>query len=478
LTVRLEPLTRDELEKIHDATVRILESTGIRVLEPEAVELLKKAGASVDKKSNVVKIPEDVLKDCISAAPRRFKLYGRGSKNILSFGEGNVYMSSMGTAVQVEDTDGVVRTSTLKDVENLYRLTDALPHIDHSSWVVWPRDVPEELGHVYEILLGFRHTSKPIDGYNWGREKSQDTVDMAAIVAGGYDAIIERPMLLGFCNPVSPLTLAKETTEGLIVYAKYGQPSTIPPECMAGGTAPSTLTGLLVQQNAEILASISVAQCARRGAPVLYGSVSTVMDMRTGAVALGAPESGLIMAGSAQLARYYGIPSRGTGGNTESITADFQAGVESATTLLMAALAGFDFIYDCAGSIESSLTASYTKLVLDDDVCGEVKRIISGIDVSEETLAAEVIESVGLKGAYLGHPHTLKHFRKEHCIPSLFRREPRRSSGTRIRMDLREGAKSTCEKILREHMVDPPLESDVEGKLIEFLKKVRKRQTS
>ena len=472
VTLRLEPFTRGDLQKVHGATVRILERTGVRVLDPEAARLLQSEGASYDEVSQVVRIPETVLKSLLMQAPSRFRLYGRGGDRVLAFGEGNTYFSSMGTAVQVEDGNGSIRSPTLKDVEAFYRLVDASPFLDHASWVVWPRDVPNEAVHVYEVLYGFKHTTKSLDGYNWGKQYSQDTIDMAAIVAGGKEELAERPLLLGFSNPVSPLTLAKETTEGLIVFARAGQPCIMPPECMAGGTAPSTLAGVLVQQNAEVLASIAVAQCARPGAPVLYGSVSTVMDMRTGAVALGAPEAGLISLGAAQLARYYGIPSRGTGGNTEALIPDFQAGSESATTLLLSALAGFDFIYDVAGSLESSLTASFVKLVLDNDLAGSVRRVTAGIDITEETLAEDVIKTTGLQGSYLGHPHTLSHFRSEHFLPDTFLRGAR---GTRGTLELRERAARRAEDILRDHVVDPPLEAPMESKLNAFLKRVLKR---
>jgi trimethylamine--corrinoid protein Co-methyltransferase len=472
LTLRLEPFTRGELQKVHGATVRILERTGVRILDPEAARLLQTAGASYDEMTQVVRIPEGVLKTLLLQAPSRFRLYGRGPDHVLSFGEGNTYFSSMGTAVQVEDGNGGVRPPTLKDVEAFYRLVDASPFLDHASWVVWPRDVPNEAVHVYEVVYGFKHTTKSLDGYNWGKQFSQDTIDIAAIVAGGREELQERPLLMGFTNPVSPLTLAKETTEGLIVFARAGQPCMMPPECMAGGTAPSTLAGVLVQQNAEVLASIAVAQCARPGAPVIYGSVSTVMDMRTGAVALGAPEAGLISLGAAQLARYYGIPSRGTGGNTEALSPDFQAGAESAITLLLSTLAGFDFIYDVAGSLESSLTASFVKLMLDNDLAGSVKRVAAGIDVSEETLAEDVIQTVGIRGSYLGHPHTLSHFRSETFLPDAFLRGAR---GTRGALDVQQRAQRRAESILREHTVDPPLDPGVENKLNAFLKRVLKR---
>lgn len=472
MTLRLEPFSRAELQKVHAATVRILGRTGVRVLDPEAANYLQSAGASYDHLTQVVRIPEGLLKEFLMRAPSRFRLHGRGPDCVLAFGEGSTYFSSMGTAIQVATDDGHVRLPTLKDVESFYRLVDASPFLDHASWVVWPRDVPNEAVHLYELLYGFKHTTKSLDGYNWGKLFAQDTIDMAAIVAGGHEELAQRPMLLGFTNPVSPLTLARETTEGLIVYARAGQPCIMPPECMAGGTAPSTLAGVLVQQNAEVLASIAVAQCVQPGAPVLYGSVSTVMDMRMGAVALGAPEAGLISLGAAQLARYYGIPSRGTGGNTEALASDYQAGAESATTLLLSALAGFDFIYDVAGSLESSLSASYAKLILDDDLAGSVRRVLTGIEVSEETLATEVIEAAGLRGSYLSHPHTLSHYRGEHFLPETFLRGAR---ATREGMDVREKAQKRADAILREHVVDPPLEPAVEAKLNAFVKRAMKR---
>ncbi|MGD9963189.1 MAG: trimethylamine methyltransferase family protein [Thermoplasmata archaeon] len=472
---RYEPFSKDDIGRIHDATVRVLEGTGIKVLEDEAVGLLTGAGASYDGATRVVRIPERVLMDAVSRAPPRFELHSRDGKHGISFGDGKVHMSSIGTAVQVEDLDGVVRPSTAKDLESFLRLTDALPNIDHSSWACWSRDVPDAIAHLQMTYLSFKHTNKTIDGWSWGRKGTEECLDLAAIAAGGREALAERPLLLGFANPVSPLTLSKEATEGLISFAKAGQPCVYPPECMAGGTSPATIAGLLVQQNAEVLASIAVAQLARPGAPSVYSSVSGTMDMRTGSIALGAPEVGLIMAGTAQLARRYKVPCRGTGGNTEAMVSDYQAGAETATTLLMAGLSGIDFIYDSAGSIESSLTASFAKLVLDDAVCGEVKRILSGVDVDEETLAVQVIEAAAHKGAYLSHPHTLKHFRREAFVPPQLWRGPRGSWESQGRKGVVEAAKRRAEEILRDHEVAVPLDGDIERGMTDYIKDVLRR---
>lgn len=474
MTTLYEPFSKGDIERMHDATVRVLEGTGIRVLEEEAVRLLVGAGASYDKATGVVKVPEEVLDKCMSSAPSRFKLYARGGEYSLAFGEGKVHLSSMGTAVKVEDLDGNVRPSTADDLRSFLLLTDALPHIDHSSWTCWPRDVPERIAHLEAMFLSLKHSNKTIDGWNWGARGTEESLDLAAIAAGGRDALAERPMLLGFANPVSPLTLAKEATEGLISYARAGQPCVYPPECMAGGTSPATIAGLLVQQNAEVLASIMVAQLAKPGAPSVYSSVSGMMDMRTGSIALGASEVGLIMAGTAQLARRYKVPCRGTGGNTESMLADYQAGAETATTLLMASLSGIDFVYDAAGSVESSLTASFTKLVLDDAVCGQVKRVLSGSVVDDESLAEQVIASAAHKGAYLSHPHTLRHFRKEAFVPPQFWRGSRGSWDSQAVKDIRESARRRAMEIINEHEVALPLDNDVERKMAEYIKGVLK----
>ncbi len=473
--LKVEPFTRSELEKIDAGTMRVLTETGIKVLEPEASRLLIDAGAKLEAKTGRMKISESVMRDCLRSAPRRFKLYSRDEKRTMAFGEGKVHLGNVGTSVQTEGLDGVVRPSTVKDSENFFRLLDALPNIDHAGWACWPRDIPESVSPINQIYLAFKHSSKTVDGWNWGKAGSERGLELASIVAGGKDALMKKPLLLGFANPVSPLTLAKEATEGLILYARYNQPCLYPPECLAGGTAPATLAGLLVQQNAEVLASVAVAQLAKRGAPSVYSSVSSIMDMRTGSIALGAPEAGLIQAGSAQLARFYGLPSRGTGGNTESMLADYQAGIEAAGTLLMAALSGYDFIYDAAGSIESSLTASFTKMVLDNDLCGEVKRIVSGIDVSEDALALDAIRSSGPTGAYLSNPHTLKHFKKEHFAPSLTWRGARTAWNVQKPRDIREKAKAKCEEILKTHRTDPPLEKDIDRKMVQYLKELRKK---
>jgi len=475
---QLRILTSDELYEIHLATLEILERIGVKVPGPKALRMLGEAGAHIDIRKKIARIPKYLIEEAIKKAPSGFILFGRDPKYKLRFEDRRVYFSMGGQSVNVLDLEtGKRRASTLKDCENFCRLADALENIQHaSSSVVRPRDVPESVAHVYELFAGFRNTTKTVDGEIYGQAIAIDGIRMASVVAGGEEELKKRPLLLGFHNPVSPLQLSEKLTEGLMVYAKYKQPILIAPEAQAGATAPVTLAGLLAQQNAEVLSGIAIAELVNPGAPVLYGTVSTIMDMKTGNLAYGAIEAGLINVATAQLARYYGLPSRGTGGGTESKIPDVQAGFEKAMTLMMAALAGINFIFNAAGTLESTLTASYEQAVIDNEMCGMVSRALRGIEISDETLAVDIISDVGPGGQYLNQRHTLEYLRKEHYLPIIVNREKRERWERGGSKDLREVAREEAKRILKEHQPEP-LDRHIEEELKKIVKEVEKRES-
>ncbi|MDH5437997.1 MAG: trimethylamine methyltransferase family protein [Candidatus Bathyarchaeota archaeon] len=475
---QLRILTSDELCEIHLATLEILERVGVKVSEQKALRMLGEAGAHIDVKEKIARIPEYLVEDAIKKAPSGFTLFGRDSKYKLRLQDRRVYFSMGGQSVNVLDLEtGKRRASTLKDCEDFCRLADALENIHHaSSSVVRPRDVPDSVAHVYELLAGFRNTTKTVDGEIYGQDVAMDSIRMASVVAGGEEELKKRPLLLGFHNPVSPLQLSEKLMEGLMVYAKYKQPILIAPEAQAGATAPVTLAGLLAQQNAEVLSGIVVAELVNPGAPVLYGTVSTIMDMKTGNLAYGAIEAGLINVVTGQLAHYYGLPSRGTGGGTESKIPDIQAGFEKAMTLMMAALAGINFIYNAAGTLESTLTASYEQAVIDNEICGMVSRALRGVEISDETLAIDVIEDVGPGGQYLDQRHTLEYLKREHYLPKIINRERMERWERAGSKDLREVAREEAKRILKEHRPEP-LDRGVEEDLKKIVKEVEKRES-
>jgi len=466
---RLEILARSDLDRIHAATLEVYRRVGIKVWEPRARELFRQAGADVDAESLMVRIPEDLVKEAVKRAPAEFFLYGRDPSYRLRYGGRRVHYSLAGQPVRVHDLSGKIRSGTVQDVEDLARLADACENFHHISRMTTPADVPAEVHHLYTLWAIWRNSIKPTNGYNYGATSAQQTIEMAAILRGGHEELVKRPMLMGITNPVSPLQLSQELIEGALIYAKYKQPMVYAPEAIAGATAPATLAGVLVQQNAEVLAGIVLSQLASPGTPVLYGTVSTVLDMRTGATALGGPEVALFNIATAQLARYYRLPSRGTGGNTDSKLPDVQASLESALGVLAAALAGMNFIYDAGGSLEGSLTLSYEKLLIDNELCGMVSRILRGININDETLAVEEICRVGPSASYLASPFTLKTFRKEHFIPTLLDRRSREAWLKAGGRDLGAEAREKARQIIRDHRPEP-VEQDVQVAMERFIR--------
>ncbi|NIV29924.1 MAG: hypothetical protein GWN58_10595 [Anaerolineae bacterium] len=257
----------------------------------------------------------------------------------------------------------------------------------------------------------------------YGYLPTLDMMRMMAIACGGKEEMRRRPAFFAICSVGSPLEMLQMQLEGLFICADYGQPLAMSPEAIAGATAPVTLAGLLAQQNANILAHVTLAQIFRPGTPVLYGTVSTIANMRLGTVALGAVETGMISAAAAQMARYYGLPCRSVGAATESKLEDLQAGLERTATLLPPVLGGVNFI-TCGGTLDSTMLESDALLMLDDELCGAALRLARGVEVSDDTLALDLIRQIDSTGNYLAEEHTARHFRTEHFIPDLLPREP------------------------------------------------------
>lgn len=469
----LEILTSDELYRIHLATIEILQSTGVKVYHEGALRALADAGAEVDAKSNIAKIQEYHVKEALRKAPSTFNLYGRNRKNVLRLEGNRVHFSTAGSAAFVLDLDtGKRRYATMKDTTRLTTLADGLGNIDHVSEMVFPNDVPEAAMHAIELVERFRNTEKPTDGYTFGRAEALDTIEIGSAIFGGEEELRRRPSLLGYHNPTSPLAHSEDGLDGLRVYGEYGQPVIIAPEAQGGMTAPVTLAGLLSQANAEVLSGIVIAELFNPGAPILYGTVSAISDPRTGNIALGGPETGLINVAHGQMARYYGIPSRGTGGVTDANVLGVQSGIEQATTLILAALAGINFIYYAGGPhIESTKTVSYEQLVIGDELCGMVSRILRGVEVTDETLAVDVTRNVGPGGMFIGQRHTMEHF-NQNFIPKIMNRETREAWERKGSKDMQDVAKETIRNILSNHH-PKPLDQEVEKELAVILKDVK-----
>jgi trimethylamine--corrinoid protein Co-methyltransferase len=466
-TSRFEVLSAQEVERIHAASMDLLATAGVHLDWPPAQDLFRQAGAQVDVAAQRVRIPERLVRWAVEEAPRRFTLYGSAVDFALEIGGAAPCFAGLGTPTHILDLEtGQRRACTMADVVRHIQLINACQHIHNSQMDVWPDDIPMTTIHSQAIWEWAHHSRKPFGMGCYGYLPTLDMMRMMAIASGGKDALRQRPTFFAICSVGSPMQMIQAQLEGLLICAEYGQPLAMSPEAIAGATAPVTLAGLLAQQNASVLAHVVLAQIWHPGTPVLYGTVSTIANMRLGTVALGAVETGLITAGAAQMARHYSLPCRSVGGTTESMREDVQAGLERSGTLLPAVLAGVDFI-TCGGTLEGTMLESEAMLVLDDEWCGAAMRLARGVDVDDGTLAVDLIKEIAPRsgGNYLAEEHTVRHFRQEHFIPALLPREPHdtwEKGGSRTALDR---AKERVRDILANHRprdLDPDLEQELD----------------
>ena len=465
-TNRFEVLSPEEVKRIHAASMEVLETVGVKCDYTVARRIFAQAGAQVDEAAQSVRLPEALVMQAIARAPRSFRLYGADGKFSVEVGAGEPVFAALGTPTSSLDLEtGEHRPSSLEDLARHLKLIDSCEHIHASQMDVWANDVPMTTIHTEAIATWARSSRKSFGMGCYAYRPTLDMMEMMAIACGGVDDLKARPRFFGICSTVSPLQMSQIQLEGMLICAEYGQPVTMSPEGIAGTTAPVTLAGLLVQENANILAHLTLSQLFRPGAPVLYGTVSTIANLRNGTVALGAVETGLITAGSVQLAKFYGLPCRSVGSVTEAKTEDYQAGFERFATLLPAVLGGVDYI-TCAGTLDSSMLESDALLVLDDEVCGAALRVGRGIQVDEATLALDVIRKVGFSGNYITEKHTQQNYRREHFLPQLMVREPYESwtkGGSRSALD---NARAKARQLLADHQppaLDPAVAQALEA---------------
>lgn len=472
---KFEVLAQDEIEEIHAASMEILSEKGLKVEYNRARKLFREAGCRVDDVEKSVRIPEKLISWAVGQAPSSFTLYGNDPDFKLQIGSGGLVFAGLGTPTAILDNrSGQYRPTTFEDLLRHIKLINACRYLNSTQMDIWPNDIPMTTIHTEAIRGWVHHSHKPFGMGCYGFMPTLDMMRMMALAVGGKDELRRRPRFLAICSVVSPLQMSKEQLEGMLICADYGQPVAMSPEAIAGATAPATLAGLLVQENAAILGHITLAQIYRPGTPVLYGTVSTIANMRLGTVALGAVETGLISAASAQLARHYGLPIRSVGAATEAKSEDIQSGLERSSTLIQAALAGVNYI-TCGGTLDSTMLESEAQLLLDDEWCGAVQRMTGGIEVNPDTMALNIIKEIGFSGHYLDAEHTAAHFRREHYIPDLLVREPYSSwekEGSKTALDR---ARHKVEAILAAH--EPrPLDSALSSEIDRYCAAVAVRE--
>lgn len=422
----LNAFSNADLDSLHYATLEVFQNTGIKVESKEAAEIFHSAGASVEyvKDYAIVKIPPHVVEDCIRWAARPMVFYGRDPEDDFIAEPNRVGFSTFGECVKVIDpVTREVRASVKEDCANITLIAD---YIDEIAVLERPccstdKPAPTQPLHNFEAIV--TNTSKPVFIGPVNGQNCHKMVDMAAACVGGMENFKKRPFLNFFACPTSPLTLVKDCCDIIVEGAKLGAGLAFIPMALSGATGPATLAGTLVQHNVEVLSAIILAQLVEKGTRCVYCSISTMMDLRMMIGAVGCPELGLLSSGAAKLAQYYRLPSWIGCGLSDSKLPDAQAGYEYAINATVGALAGANIVYG-AGAIESCLTQDYAKLVMDAEAMRHIKKIIKGIEITDETLALDVIHKVGPGGEFMTHEHTYQHMR-EGSQTKIFSRQSR-----------------------------------------------------
>lgn len=449
-------LSDEDVQAIHEAGLLILRDTGVKVHHAEARMLLAEAGAAVDEHNRIARLPEQLVMASLAQTGKGYELYGRNPHRTARFGHGDhVWMSSPGQYTWIDSQTGRRRGATVRDVQDAIRLGDALDHIHIVGAMGQPEEISEIGSDVFltgELVKG---TTKPTRCWVRNGRTAAAILEIYRTVAGGAQALRQRPMGEAFLEPISPLQLPEHGLDIVKAFAQAGQPVSIGPMAMTSATAPGTLAGTLAQENAEILAGLVVTQVFAPGTPVMYGGIPHIMAPETGICSFGSPEQGLMAVAMVQMARFYGLPVYVNVGLTDAKTLDAQAGIEKASSMLMGLLAGADTFGHC-GICGTDHGASLEWLYLDNELAAYIERIARGLGVDAGTLAAEVIRRVGPGGNYLADEHTVGHFRKELWLSGpAWTRQSWDGWETNGRTSMNERAREQVQTILATHRTEP-----------------------
>jgi len=480
-TAQFRVLSDDQIEEIFHSALDVLERVGTRVYGEEGLALLREASCLVSD-GDLVRIPSWLVKDALNTAPERIVVAGRDRRQRVILEKDKIYFGTGSDCPSLVDpyTDEGgkprVRKYTYQDVYDAARISDALPHIDFHMSLGLTSGVPVLTYDRHQFLAMMQGTSKPLVITTVDKEGLADQYRMACEVLGGPEECAKAPLFVVYIEPSSPLSNSVEAVEKILYAAEMGIPAIYTPCTMCGATAPVTLAGGMVQGVAECLVGVVLAQLKRKGAAVIIGGVQSAIDMATSILSYGAPEMVLLSAAMTDVAKWLGLPMFSTAGCSDAKVLDQQAAIEAAMSVTVAALSGANLIHD-VGYLESGLLGSFDMLVMSNEVIGMAKRILSGVTVTPETLAVDVIERVGPGGHYLTEEHTRQHFKTELWFPTLMDRQMRRGWEASGRKTMAERVRAKVKDIL-EHHQPLPIPADVEARLKEIIAQADERHKS
>ena len=467
----MELISEGQLEDIHQASLRLLCTVGIDFQSPQAADILRRSGAMVDADGQRVRFDPDWIMQTIATTPSEFVLHGRRADRHIMMGGNSIAFAMVASTPNVSDLDRGRVSGNYDDFCNLLRLGESLNSVQlQVGFPVEPCDVNVNVRHLVAGAAMARLTTKPVGGYALGRQRMQDAIDIARISRGiDHATLLTEPSMHTVVNSNSPLIYDGALLEGAIVMAENNQPVIYTPFTLAGAMAPITMAGALVQQNAECLAGLAFHQCVNPGAPAMYGSFTSNVDMKSGAPAFGTPEYSQATIVSGQLARKYGIPLRASNANASNAP-DAQAAYESQMSLWACMLGQVNYVLHGLGWIEGGLCTSYEKIILDAEMIQMQQAFLQPIETHADALAVDAIAAVGPGSHFFGSPHTLSRYENAFYSPLLSdwsNFENWRDAGA---MDATQRANKIWKKMLQDYE-EPKLEAAIDDELTDFVQR-------
>ena len=468
---RYEILSEDAMDTLDRGWRRIVSELGIEFLLPEAVELFRAAGQTVEG-DHLVKLDPEFILEQVAKAPREFDLQARNPERSAHIGGDNMVFSAVYGPPFVRE-GATRRDATMADFENFVKLSQSFDELDSpGGTIVEPNDTPLDSRHLDMVYALQTLSDKPYMGSVISGPNALDTIEMGKILFGGAEALERAPVSISLINCNSPLRWDDRMLSAMVEYNRAGQAVVMTPFLLMGAMSPVSIPATLVQQIAEALSGIALCQLVRPGCPVVFGSFLSNTDMQSGSPSFGTPESAIGLLCTGQIARRYGLPFRSGGGLTASQTPDAQSAYEALMTLLPTFLAGTNFVMHSAGWLEGGLVSCYEKFIVDIELLRMLRHEFTPLEIDEASLAFGAHEEVGAGGHFLGAAHTLERFRECFYRPLL-------SSTENFDRWTRNGgldAAARAEKIWRETLEayeQPPLDDAVRSQLEEYV--VRRR---
>lgn len=435
----LEPLSQEQILRIHDASMAILQEVGVDFRDAVALQQWRAAGAKIDGQR--VYLDRAHVMELISSIPEEITLHARDPRKSVTIGKGRSIFVPMTGAPFVRDLEEKREWGSLRHLNNFHKLAHMLPALHSSAHVICePMDIPVNHRHLWITYSSIVHSDKTFMGMSTSEDRAEDVMAMVKILFG-EEFVETHPVVTANINGNSPLVWDETMLGAMRVFTRHNQPVLCSPFVLGGANTPASTAPAIAQLNAEALSALAYTQIVRRGAPAIYGHFLSTVSMKSGAPIAGTPEISLMNFAIGQLARYYRVPWRTSSLLGGSKVFDAQSGYESATTLAATIMAGANYIWHSAGWDEAAMVCSTAKFVVDAEQCAMAYRMAEGIRWDDFDEAVAAVRDVGPGGHYLGHPHTQRNFQRAFFMPDLF-------DNSSIEQWQAEGARGTTERAL------------------------------